>query len=59
MRTCYITGRSLIQLLGLGDANRLYYTMYYMASKTYEADKNKFFFSPLNNTTTTDIYKAF
>lgn len=30
-----------------------------MASKTYEADKNKFFFSPLNNSTTTDIYKAF
>ena len=31
--------------------------MYYMKSKVYETNKNKFYFLPLNNSTNTDIYK--
>ena len=57
-KTCYISGQSLLEFLGLAEGKgNLLITMYYMKSTIYETNKNKFYFLPLNNSTTTDIYK--
>lgn len=57
-KTCYISGQSLLEFLGLAEGKgNLLITMYYMNSKVYETNKNKFYFLPLNNSTNTDIYK--